>query len=303
MGALLLLFLLLLPLAAAAQSSLPLCPPNIREYWRNCYGTFTFAIGEKYVGEYQDGKRNGQGLFIYSSGDTYVGEFKDGKRSGQGTYTFADSEIYVGEFSNGKFDVQVTLPLTGGGKYVGEYKEDHRNGQGIEYRTDGTVRRSGWWADGDLIHPFAIDLSRFPFNAPTPTSAPVAQPASTVKDRIGSGAQAVRQPQLKLNQRLAAVRSAQTNSAHPRLPQLKPAVQTAPRPQVNKTEPQEVKPAPQVARSAPNAPVPERKADVPAWEADVAARKAEVPSRKPDVPSRKPDVPSPMNGLRIYIED
>ena len=36
------------------------------------------ANGDKYVGEYKDGKQHGQGTYTYANGDKYVGEYKDG---------------------------------------------------------------------------------------------------------------------------------------------------------------------------------------------------------------------------------
>ena len=90
-----------------AQSSLPACQGSNASRWTNCFGTETFADGEKYVGEYKDGKRNGQGTYTFPDGQKYVGEWKDGKRNGQGTATFAS-----------------------GSKYVGDYKDGERNGQG-----------------------------------------------------------------------------------------------------------------------------------------------------------------------------
>ena len=65
--------------AATAQSSLPACPAT--GYFHNCFGTHTWADGDKYVGEFKDGKRNGQGTFTSASGK-YVGEFKDGDFNG-----------------------------------------------------------------------------------------------------------------------------------------------------------------------------------------------------------------------------
>jgi hypothetical protein len=40
---------------ASAQSSLPPCPP-IGYVWDRCIGTYTFADGGKYVGEFRDGE-------------------------------------------------------------------------------------------------------------------------------------------------------------------------------------------------------------------------------------------------------
>ncbi len=54
----------------------------------NGYGTYTYANGGKYVGEFKDGKRNGQGTFISADGkNKYVGEWKNDKIYGQGTWT------------------------------------------------------------------------------------------------------------------------------------------------------------------------------------------------------------------------
>ena len=48
----------------------------------NGYGTWTFADGDKYVGEFKEGAMHGRGTFITTDGSTYAGEFKDGKIDG-----------------------------------------------------------------------------------------------------------------------------------------------------------------------------------------------------------------------------
>ena len=66
---------------------------------KNGHGTYIYANGDKYVGEYKYGD---QGTYTYSDGEKYVGEYKDGKEHGQGTFTFPDGEKYVGEWKDGK---------------------------------------------------------------------------------------------------------------------------------------------------------------------------------------------------------
>ena len=145
-------------------------PPCSSGWWDNCQGTATYANGDKYVGEFKDGKRNGQGTYTLASGDKYVGEYKDGKRNGQGTYTFADGDKYVGEFKDDKRDGHGTVTYAKAEKYVGEFKDDKRNGpgtatyangmkyvgefkdgkrngRGTGYAADGSILSSGLWTD------------------------------------------------------------------------------------------------------------------------------------------------------------
>jgi hypothetical protein len=47
--------------------------------------------------------RNGQGTYTFADGDKYVGQWKDNKRNGQGTFTGYDGSKIVGEWKNDKF--------------------------------------------------------------------------------------------------------------------------------------------------------------------------------------------------------
>ena len=52
-------------------------------------------------------KNHGHRTYTWSTapnkGDKYVGEWKDGKKHGQGTYTFAGGETSKGYYMNGDF--------------------------------------------------------------------------------------------------------------------------------------------------------------------------------------------------------
>ena len=66
----------------------------------NGYGTFTFASGNKYVGEFKYGDYNGQGTFTFANGNKHVGSYSNNMRNGLGTFTYADGEIIKGIWEN-----------------------------------------------------------------------------------------------------------------------------------------------------------------------------------------------------------
>ncbi len=146
-----------LMLSATASFALPVCPEYrhpTKSPWVNCFGTYTYADGDKYVGEFKDDKRNGQGTYTFGpntewAGDKYVGEYKDDKFNGRGTYTFANGAKYVGEWKDGNENGQGTYTYADGAKYAGEFKDDKRNGQGTYTYADGTVEE-GIWKDGEF---------------------------------------------------------------------------------------------------------------------------------------------------------
>ena len=123
-----------LAVPAYGQSTLPACDPNVAATsWTNCQGTFTWASGTKYVGEFRDGKGNGQGTLTTAKSDKYVGEFRDGKYHGQGTYYFLAENQFKGD------------------KYVGEWRDHKRHGQGIYTLADGRPPLEGLWEDNKFV--------------------------------------------------------------------------------------------------------------------------------------------------------
>ena len=130
--------------------ALPNCPSDTSVRWDNCFGTYTFANGDKYVGEWKDDKKYGQGTYTFANGDKYVGEWKDDKRHGQGTSTYANVDKYVGEFKDDKSHGQGTSTYANGDKYVGEFKDDKKHGQGTYTYANGK-RLVGYFMNGEYI--------------------------------------------------------------------------------------------------------------------------------------------------------
>ena len=168
------------------QSNLPVCQGNDASRWSNCFGSWTFSNGDKYVGEFEDGKYNGQGTYTEANGNKYAGEFKDGVRNGQGTYIFSSGEKYIGdwkdnkyngqgnntnilgignayfgEFRDGIFNGQGIYTFTNGDKYVGEWKDGKINGLGIKYSSNGNVEKTGVFKDNVLTTSLYVDPNRF----------------------------------------------------------------------------------------------------------------------------------------------
>jgi hypothetical protein len=58
----------LLLLSSTEGWSLPPCGGSDYSTWTNCTGTYTYANGDKYVGEYRDGNKHGYGVYTKADG-------------------------------------------------------------------------------------------------------------------------------------------------------------------------------------------------------------------------------------------
>ena len=63
------------------NSNLPKCyPEKWSSSWNNCVGSYVWKSGNKYFGEWKNGKQHGEGKKTWKSGATFSGEFKNGER-------------------------------------------------------------------------------------------------------------------------------------------------------------------------------------------------------------------------------
>ena len=101
--------LFLLATSAIAQSQKPLCTGKDANRWTNCQGIHNFTNGDRYEGEFKDGKPDGSGTYYHLSnnqyqGDKYSGQFLAGSRHGAGLYTSAKGgETQEGIWNAGSF--------------------------------------------------------------------------------------------------------------------------------------------------------------------------------------------------------
>ena len=140
-----------------------------KKYIRN--GTHINTDGDRFVGEYKNGKLNGKGKMFAEDGSTYVGEFKDGKFSGKGVFEFSFDQRYEGDFKDGNQHGCGVTQFPSGDFHDGEYKNGVPNGEGVQvegseinvgqfkdgmfhgkgYRIDGSVVTTGLWKEGSLL--------------------------------------------------------------------------------------------------------------------------------------------------------
>jgi hypothetical protein len=111
------------------------------------YGVYTWTTGEKYEGNWQNGKRNGFGSNYYADGNVYMGEWYNDQQQGKGTMIYANGDMYTGDYKLHKLDGQGTYTYKDGRKYIGQYKNQYRHGIGTMYYSDGRTEAGNWEYD------------------------------------------------------------------------------------------------------------------------------------------------------------
>lgn len=109
-----------------------------------------YSDGTRYYGAVANGvPATGRGTMVFPTGNRYDGEFQNGKRSGCGTYSFVTGRRYVGQFQNDQFQGQGLWLLDNGDRYVGGFQENRCHGEGTYLFADGRIQR-GRWRNGNL---------------------------------------------------------------------------------------------------------------------------------------------------------
>ena len=105
-----------------------------------------------YFGEYQANEDlipHGRGVLLYNNGDKYYGNFKNGKKDGIGVFFFKNGSKYLGEWIKNKMDGYGIYHYINGAIYEGYFKENKRNGPGLLITKTGTKYQT-IWKDGNI---------------------------------------------------------------------------------------------------------------------------------------------------------
>ncbi|CAF3600529.1 unnamed protein product [Adineta steineri] len=97
---------------------------------RHGKGKMDFASGDKYTGDWIEGKRTGHGVYIFARGNRYEGQWKDNKMHGKGQIDLANGGKYTGDWIEGKRTGHGVFIYSSGDRYEGQFKDNNRHGQG-----------------------------------------------------------------------------------------------------------------------------------------------------------------------------
>ena len=114
------------------------CPKTDPLTWTNCLGKKNHDNGDKYEGEFLNGKYHGYGRYVFSDGEIYEGYFANGKRHGKGKEIHTNGSVYEGELFENNRQGKGTYTM-GDWKYVGDFKNHVREGKGILYYPNGNT--------------------------------------------------------------------------------------------------------------------------------------------------------------------
>ena len=113
---------------------------------RHGKGSYYFANGDKYIGDWVEDKKHGLGASSLAVG-RYEGEFVDDKMHGKGVFYFADGSSYQGEWIDNKQDGHGIFIWINGDRYEGGFKDGKLHGKGSYYFGNGN-KFTGEWIDG-----------------------------------------------------------------------------------------------------------------------------------------------------------
>lgn len=114
----------------------------------NGRGVYVHESGEKYDGNWAEGKRNGYGVHFYANGELkYEGMFEDDLRDGKGEYHFKNGDYYEGTFLKNRMNGFGIYHYANGDKFEGMFVNDKRNGKGRYVYGDGRIEVSNYIND------------------------------------------------------------------------------------------------------------------------------------------------------------
>jgi len=111
--------------------------------------TYKYPSGDRYTGQWLNGRKHGHGVAEFVSGNRYEGEWDNDFKHGKGTITFVDGTTYSGDWCKDHKHGYGIAKFASGNRYEGQWVDDAMEGQGTFYYARGDVY-SGEWKRGKI---------------------------------------------------------------------------------------------------------------------------------------------------------
>eukprot|EP00300_Choanocystis_sp_HF-7_P003478 c12660_g1_i2.p1 GENE.c12660_g1_i2~~c12660_g1_i2.p1 ORF type:complete len:271 (+),score=5.84 c12660_g1_i2:39-851(+) len=150
-------------------------------------GVLEFQNGDTYIGQFANDMPEGYGvMFLVRYGDRYEGQFHQGKRNGVGAFYRGNGEKFEGVFFNNLRHEHGCYTFRNGDEYRGEYKLGHEQGKALYISKDrkdqglDPYMQAGEWKKG-------LE-KQYPKGRPSPSDSSFGKVAQKV-DKVVSDAQ------------------------------------------------------------------------------------------------------------------
>ncbi len=70
----------------------------------NGKGTYLWANGDTYIGEWENDLMDGEGTYLWENGDEFTGGWQEDIMHGDGVYTWSNGDQNIGQWINGEQD-------------------------------------------------------------------------------------------------------------------------------------------------------------------------------------------------------
>lgn len=110
-------------------------------------GRVTWANGDVYNGELQQGQRHGQGEFVWANGQRYRGDWVQDVPHGKGSMKFATGNQYEGDIAQGEPHGDGRMVFASGDSFQGRFVKGKPNGTGTYRWTSGQTYEGPWSQD------------------------------------------------------------------------------------------------------------------------------------------------------------
>ena len=107
-------------------------------------GTYVWADGQRYVGEWANDVQQGRGVWSSRAGDRYEGAYVAGRREGVGSMTYASGMRYDGTWKADQESGRGKLQFVNGDRYEGDFVAGERTGNGTYVQKSGSTYTGQW---------------------------------------------------------------------------------------------------------------------------------------------------------------